>query len=139
MSLHYMKEVCTKFRRKYLLVYACKYNVDTEGNYKTVLSKMSAAKRQKIAGLKKSLFKVSLMSAWGGISSVQFALPLMWTESKRRGFTLQDIIRLMSVGPAKLARLENRKGKIEVRPYIWVFMCATLILTVTLGDILPLS
>ena len=55
------------------------------------------------------------MSAWGGISSVQFALPLMWTESKRRGFTLQDIIRLMSVGPAKLARLENRKGKIEVR------------------------
>ena len=61
------------------------------------------------------------MSAWGGISSVQFALPLMWTESKRRGFTLQDIIRLMSVGPAKLARLENRKGKIEVRPYIVVF------------------
>ena len=69
------------------------------------------------------------MSAWGGISSVQFALPLMWTESKRRGFTLQDIIRLMSVGPAKLARLENRKGKIEVRPYIGIFMCATLILT----------
>ena len=109
---------------------------------------MSAAKRQKIAGLKKkSLFKVSLMSAWGGISSVQFALPLMWTESKRRGFTLQDIIRLMSVGPAKLARLENRKGKIEVRPYIGGFMCATLILTVTLkyphknylGGILPLS
>ena len=61
------------------------------------------------------------MSAWGGISSVQFALPLMWTESKRRGFTLQDIIRLMSVGPAKLARLENRKGKIEVRPYIGGF------------------
>jgi len=62
----------------------------------------------------KDTSKVSLMSAWGGISSVQFALPLMWTESKRRGFTLQDIIRLMSVGPAKLARLENRKGKIEV-------------------------
>ena len=75
------------------------------------------------------------MSAWGGISSVQFALPLMWTESKRRGFTLQDIIRLMSVGPAKLARLENRKGKIEVRSYIGVFMCATLILTVTLTPI----
>ena len=70
------------------------------------------------------------MSAWGGISSVQFALPLMWTESKRRGFTLQDIIRLMSVGPAKLARLENRKGKIEVRPFMYIggFMCVTLIL-----------
>ena len=71
------------------------------------------------------------MSAWGGISSVQFALPLMWTESKRRGFTLQDIIRLMSVGPAKLARLENRKGKIEVRPYIGGFHVCNFNSTVT--------
>ena len=55
------------------------------------------------------------MAAWGGISSVQFALPLMWTEAKKRGFTIQDILRLMSVGPAKLARLDKRKGKIEVR------------------------
>jgi len=61
----------------------------------------------------KDVSKSSLMSAWGGISSVQFALPLMWTEARKRGFTLQDVIRLMAVGPAKLARLDKRKGRIE--------------------------
>ena len=50
------------------------------------------------------------MSAWGGISSVQFGLPLMWTEAKKRGFTIQDIVQLMSKNPAKLAKLDNRKG-----------------------------
>ena len=38
----------------------------------------------------------------------------MWTEARKRGFTLQDVIRLMAVGPAKLARLDKRKGRIEV-------------------------
>ena len=61
----------------------------------------------------KDTSKVSLMSAWGGISSLQFALPLMWTESRKRGYTLQDVIRLMSHGPAKLARLDSRKGRLE--------------------------
>ena len=65
----------------------------------------------------KDVSKSSLMSAWGGISSVQFALPLMWTEARKRGFTLQDVIRLMAVGPAKLARLDKRKGRIEVCTY----------------------
>lgn len=63
----------------------------------------------------KDTSKVSLMSAWGGISSVQFALSLMWTESRKRGFTLQDIVRLMSYGPAKLAKLDGKKGGIKAK------------------------
>ena len=52
--------------------------------------------------------------AWGGISSLQLALPVVWTEAERRGFTLADVARWMCRGPAKLAGLENVKGAIEV-------------------------
>ena len=65
------------------------------------------------ADLKTLTSKVTLMSAWGGISSLQFCLPLMWTEASRRGFTIQDVLRLCSVGPAKLARLDDRKSQIK--------------------------
>ena len=54
------------------------------------------------------------MSAWGGISSLQFGLSLFWTEGKRRGFNLQDVNNFLSQGPAKLAGLQDRKGKIKV-------------------------
>lgn len=52
------------------------------------------------------------MDAWGGISALQFSLPVMWTNFKARGFGLSDLVRLMSEAPAKLAWLENRKGKL---------------------------
>ena len=52
------------------------------------------------------------MDAWGGISALQFSLPVMWTNFRSRGFELADLIRLMSEAPAKLAGLENRKGKL---------------------------
>ncbi len=51
------------------------------------------------------------MDAWGGISALQFSLPVMWTNFRSRGFGLDDMARLMSQAPAKLAGLENRKGK----------------------------
>ena len=63
--------------------------------------------------LKTITSKVTLMSAWGGISSLQYGLPLMWTEGRKRGLTIQDVLRLMSAGPAKLAQLESRKSKIQ--------------------------
>jgi allantoinase len=50
--------------------------------------------------------------AWGGISSLSVALPVMWTEAQRRGFTLADIARWMSEGPARLAGCGARKGRI---------------------------
>ncbi len=51
------------------------------------------------------------MKAWGGISSVQFALPVVWTEAERRGHSIADVARWICEGPAKLAGL-RRKGTI---------------------------
>ena len=47
-------------------------------------------------------------AAWGGISSLQLALPVAWTEARRRGYSLIDIARWMAREPAALAGLENR-------------------------------
>lgn len=52
------------------------------------------------------------MDAWGGIAALQFGLPVMWTNLRSRGFDLTDLTRLMSAAPAKLAGLDNRKGKL---------------------------
>jgi allantoinase len=51
-------------------------------------------------------------TAWGGISSLSVALPVMWTEAKARGFGLTDIVRWMAEGPAQLAGCDARKGRI---------------------------
>ncbi|HEX7698967.1 MAG TPA: allantoinase AllB [Candidatus Acidoferrum sp.] len=51
-------------------------------------------------------------SAWGGISSLSLALPVMWSEASGRGFTLIDIARWMAEGPARLAGSEPQKGRI---------------------------
>jgi len=50
--------------------------------------------------------------AWGGVSGLQLALPVVWTEAARRGHTLVDIARWMSAGPARLAGLTGKKGAI---------------------------
>ncbi|MET9958744.1 allantoinase AllB [Streptomyces sp. NPDC006326] len=52
------------------------------------------------------------LTAWGGISSLQLGLPAIWTEARRRGRTLEDVVRWMSAAPANLAGLA-RKGAIE--------------------------
>ncbi|NUK11242.1 allantoinase AllB [Streptomyces lunaelactis] len=51
-------------------------------------------------------------SAWGGISSLQLGLPAIWTEARKRGHTLEDVVRWMSAAPAELAGLDQ-KGAIE--------------------------
>jgi allantoinase len=60
----------------------------------------------------KMLEKGNFEKAWGGIASLSLALPLMWTEARRRGFTLSDIARWMAEGPARLAGCFARKGRI---------------------------
>lgn len=52
------------------------------------------------------------MAAWGGIASVQFAPAIVWTQARKRGFALTDIIRWLAEGPARLAGLAGRKGRI---------------------------
>ena len=52
------------------------------------------------------------LAAWGGISSLQLRLPIVWTESVRRGYSLAELARWVCSGPAKLVGLESRKGTI---------------------------
>ncbi|MFE9259046.1 allantoinase AllB [Streptomyces sp. NPDC006879] len=51
-------------------------------------------------------------TAWGGISSLQLGLPAIWTEARRRGKSLEDVVRWMAAAPARLAGLAH-KGAIE--------------------------
>jgi allantoinase len=51
-------------------------------------------------------------SAWGGITSVQLSLSVVWTEARRRGVSLSQVARWMAAKPAQLAGL-GRKGLIE--------------------------
>jgi allantoinase len=53
-------------------------------------------------------------TAWGGISGVSLALPIIWTEACARGFTLMDVVRWMAEGPARLAGCQDRKGRFAV-------------------------
>jgi len=39
--------------------------------------------------------------AWGGIASLQLGLPAIWTEARRRGHTLLDVVRWMAENPAR--------------------------------------
>jgi allantoinase len=52
-------------------------------------------------------------SAWGGIASVQLALPVVWTYGRERGCSLADVARWMAAVPAKTAGLAA-KGAIAV-------------------------
>jgi allantoinase len=60
----------------------------------------------------KQLENGNFRTAWGGIASLSMALPVMWTDASRRGFTLRDIARWMAEGPAELAGYSSRKGRI---------------------------
>jgi allantoinase len=63
----------------------------------------------------KQLDTGDLYRAWGGIASLQLSLPAVWTEARRRGFTLSDVARWMALRPAELVGLAARKGAIMPR------------------------
>jgi allantoinase len=52
------------------------------------------------------------MKAWGGIASLQLRLPVVWTEARRRGFSLVDLVRWVCANPARQVSFETRKGAI---------------------------
>jgi allantoinase len=52
-------------------------------------------------------------SAWGGISSLQLGLPIIWTEARKRGVSLFQVATWMSAAPSALAGLDQ-KGAIAV-------------------------
>lgn len=62
--------------------------------------------------------KGDFFTAWGGISSVGLGLPILWTETQRRGLdtdeTLLNIVRWCCANTAKQVGLESSKGQLRV-------------------------
>jgi allantoinase len=52
------------------------------------------------------------LQAWGGISSLQLRLPVIWTEARKRGFSILNLAKWLCRVPAKLVGLEKIKGSI---------------------------
>ena len=53
------------------------------------------------------------MNAWGGISSLQLRLPIIWTEASVRGFTIEHLIKWLCSAPAGHIRFHPLKGSIR--------------------------
>jgi allantoinase len=56
----------------------------------------------------------NFLEAWGGISSLELRLPVVWTEAHRRGHTIERLAGWLANAPARLAGLDPRKGAIRV-------------------------
>ena len=52
------------------------------------------------------------MQAWGGISSLQLRLPVVWTEAQQRGYTINDLANWLCRAPSNLVGLGQNKGAI---------------------------
>ncbi|XAR66450.1 Allantoinase [Bertholletia excelsa] len=61
----------------------------------------------------KLLHDGNFLKAWGGISSLQFILPVTWSHGRKYGITLELLAKWWSEKPAKLAGLDS-KGAIAV-------------------------
>ena len=62
----------------------------------------------------KELESGDFMKAWGGIASLQFSLPALWTTAKEQDCTIEDMSQWLSENPAKLlSHTSLKKGRIE--------------------------
>jgi allantoinase len=61
---------------------------------------------------RKRLEAGDFMAAWGGISSLQLGLPVVWSSARRRGHTLAELAEWMCSAPARLVGLQASKGSI---------------------------
>ncbi|HKY27483.1 MAG TPA: allantoinase AllB [Pyrinomonadaceae bacterium] len=52
------------------------------------------------------------LQAWGGISSLQLRLAIVWTEARKRGFSLRQLAEWLCRAPARLVGLDQQKGSI---------------------------
>lgn len=62
----------------------------------------------------KCLDTCDLMKAWGGIASLQFLLPAVWTSARQRGFSIENVVKWLAESPAEFLGWSYRKGKIAV-------------------------
>ncbi len=61
----------------------------------------------------KELVSGDFVKAWGGISSIQLALPVLWTAARKHGCSLNDIAKWLCGNPSILPGLQKAKGKIQ--------------------------
>ncbi|KAF9973799.1 hypothetical protein BGZ65_009072, partial [Modicella reniformis] len=54
------------------------------------------------------------LGAWGGIGGLQFGIPVVWTEARGRGCTIQDLTKWQSYNTAHQVGLGDEKGSIKV-------------------------
>jgi len=62
----------------------------------------------------KHLESGDFMAAWGGISSLELTLPVVWTGAAKRQIGIQTVFEWLSARPAQLVGLGDRKGRIAV-------------------------
>ena len=62
---------------------------------------------------RKQLESGDFFKAWGGISGVQFTLPVLYSSGKKKGLTIEKLIPLLTENPAKFLGLDTKKGKLE--------------------------
>ena len=55
----------------------------------------------------------NLKEAWGGIASIQFSLPVVWTAAEKHGFSINEVAALMSSNVAKFIGFDKSKGKLK--------------------------
>jgi allantoinase len=60
----------------------------------------------------KEISSGNLMKAWGGIASLQLALPVLWTAARKRNIPVEKMARWLCEKPAIVPGLQKRKGKI---------------------------
>lgn len=63
---------------------------------------------------RKEMESGNLQKAWGGISGLQFGLPLIWTFGQKHGIDLIQLAQWLCEKPAHLPGLENKKGRLAV-------------------------
>ena len=61
----------------------------------------------------KLFHKGDFMRAWGGISSLQLRLPVIWTQAIARGFTIEQLTEWLCTGPARQIDLSTLKGSLK--------------------------
>lgn len=54
------------------------------------------------------------MKAWGGISSLQLRLPVVWSHANSRGFDLNRLVEWLCAAPARQVGLAPQKGSLAV-------------------------
>ncbi|WP_296383291.1 allantoinase AllB [Winogradskyella sp.] len=59
---------------------------------------------------RKQLESGDFFKAWGGISGLQFTLPVVYSESKKRGLQIEKLISLLTKKPAEFLGIDSEKG-----------------------------